>query len=253
MQLAKKIDANNQLGCMIASMLNYPLTPNPDDIRLTDKENLIKNMFCSDVMVKGYYPYYLHHYIEENEIQLEIPEGDEAILRAGTVDFYACSYYMSSCMSYDKTADKVSGNLLTGLKNPYLVESEFGWQIDPKGLEIFLHRVYDRYQIPIMIVENGLGAKDELVDGRVQDSYRIAYLREHIQSLKQVIAEGVDLIGYLPWSALDVMALSTGTIDKRYGFIYVDVDSQGNGSLKRYRKDSFYWYQKVIKSNGKDL
>ncbi|WP_423216515.1 glycoside hydrolase family 1 protein [Streptococcus equinus] len=252
-QLAKSINPDFQVGCMIASMLNYPLTPNPEDVRLADKENLIKNMFCSDVMIRGRYPYYIKEYFAENHIQLDILEGDENILKNGTVDFYSCSYYMSSCIGINPNAETVSGNLLSGLKNPYLTESEFGWQIDPKGMEIFLHRVYDRYQLPIMIVENGLGAKDELVDGKIHDDYRIAYLREHIKSLKKIISQGVDVIGYLPWSAIDLMALSTGTIDKRYGFIYVDVDSQGNGSFRRYRKDSFFWYKKVIASKGEDL
>lgn len=251
--LAKSINPDFQMGCMIASMLNYPLTPNPEDVRLADRENLIKNMFCSDVMIKGAYPYYIKEYFAENLIQLDMEEEDLDIIKKGTVDFYSCSYYMSSCIGIDPDAKKVSGNLLAGLKNPYLVESEFGWQIDPKGMEIFLHRVYDRYQLPIMIVENGLGAKDELVDGKIHDDYRIAYLKEHIKTLKNVIAQGVDVIGYLPWSAIDLMALSTGTIDKRYGFIYVDVDSEGKGSFKRYRKDSFYWYKDVIASNGENL
>lgn len=252
-QLAKTINSDFKIGCMIASMLSYPLTPNPEDIRLSDKENLIKNMFCSDVMIKGKYPYYIKEYFSEHHIQLDMEDDDLEIIKEGTVDFYACSYYMSSCIGYDSSADKVGGNLLSGLRNPYLKESEFGWQIDPKGMEIFLHRVYDRYELPIMIVENGLGARDELVDGQVHDSYRIAYLKEHIKALKHVIEEGVDVLGYLPWSAIDLMALSTGTIDKRYGFIYVDVDSEGAGSLKRYRKDSFYWYKNVIASNGEKL
>ena len=252
-QLAKEINPDYQVGCMTAAMLSYPLTPNPGDIRLADKENLIKNMFCADVMIKGNYPYYIKQYFKENAIQLHKEAGDDDILKAGTVDFYATSYYMSSCIGYDTSTAQVSGNLLAGLKNPYLKESEFGWQIDPKGMEIFLHRIYDRYGIPIMIVENGLGAKDELVDGQIHDDYRIAYLSEHIKSLKTVISEGVDVIGYLPWSAIDLMALSTGTIDKRYGFIYVDVDSEGNGSFSRYRKDSFYWYKDVISSNGDNL
>ncbi|MER0123230.1 glycoside hydrolase family 1 protein [Streptococcus sp. ZJ100] len=252
-KLGKSINPNFQFGCMIASMLSYPLTPHPDDIRLADKNNLINNMFCSDVLIRGDYPYYIKEYFEENSIELAMEVEDVDILKAGTVDFYSCSYYMSSCIGNDRSAAEVSGNLLSGLKNPYLIESEFGWQIDPKGMEIFLHRVYDRYGLPIMIVENGLGAKDELIDGHVHDDYRIAYLREHIKILEEVIAKGVDVIGYLPWSAIDLMALSTGTIDKRYGFIYVDVDNQGNGSFNRYKKDSFYWYKKVIASDGKEL
>lgn len=252
-QLAKTINPAFQVGCMIAAMLSYPLTPNPEDIRLADEENLIKNMFCADVMVKGEYPYYMKNYFKRKNVTLRVEVGDEAALKAGTVDFYACSYYMSSCVGYDSDADKVTGNLISGLRNPYLVESEFGWQIDPKGLEIFLHRVYDRYGLPIMIVENGLGTRDELVEGQVHDFYRIDYLREHIKALKNVISEGVDVVGYLPWSAIDLMALSTGTIDKRYGFIYVDVDNQGKGSFKRYRKDSFYWYRDVIASKGEKL
>ena len=150
-------------------------------------------------------------------------------------------------------AGKAAGNLISGLKNPFLEASEWGWQIDATGMRYLLNQLYDRYQIPLMIVENGLGARDTLEDGKVHDNYRIAYLKEHVKALKEALEDGVEVLGYMSWTAIDLIGLSTGTIDKRYGFIYVDVDNKGKGTLDRYRKDSFYWYQKVIASNGEQL
>ena len=180
-------------------------------------------------------------------------DSDQEELKQGTVDFYTFSYYMTFCVSTDPSVDSSTGNLLGGAKNPYLEASEWGWQIDPKGLRWILNEIYDRYQIPLMIVENGLGARDTLEDGKVHDNYRIAYLKEHVKALKEALEDGVEVLGYMPWTAIDLIGLSTGTIDKRYGFIYVDVDNEGKGTLDRYRKDSFYWYQKVIASNGEQL
>lgn len=244
--IAKSIRPDFKIGCMIASMLNYPLTCNPKDVLLAQQEEQMKNMFCSDVMIRGKYPSYCHRYFKEHDITLPIEEGDEDVLLKGTVDFYAFSYYMSNCIGCDDSAEKSKGNLAGGLKNPYLKESEWGWQIDPEGMRIFMNRVYDRYNIPMMIVENGLGAYDKLEDGQVHDRYRIDYLAAHIEAMKEAIKDGVDVMGYLPWSAIDLMALSTGNIDKRYGFIYVDVDNKGNGTMKRIPKDSYYWYKNLI-------
>ncbi|WP_028044544.1 glycoside hydrolase family 1 protein [Candidatus Stoquefichus massiliensis] len=252
-QLAKKINSDFQIGCMIAAMCNYPLTCHPDDVLLSLKDDQIKNMFCSDVMIRGKYPSYIQRYMKDKGIHIKILDKDLDILKKGTVDFYSCSYYMTNCIGYDQNAQKSNGNLISGLRNPYLQESEWGWQIDPVGMRYFLNKVYDRYQIPIMIVENGLGAIDKVENGCIHDEYRINYLREHIISMKETIEDGVEIIGYLPWSIMDLMALSTGNIDKRYGFIYVDVDNQGNGTYQRIPKDSFYWYQKVISSQGENL
>lgn len=251
--LAKSINPEFQIGCMVASMLNYPLTCSPEDELLTQQTNQMKNMFCSDVMVRGVYPGYARRYLREHNIQIKMCKEDDEILKKGTVDFYAFSYYMSNCCGKDPDAEKTAANLVYGLKNPYLHASEYGWQIDPAGLRYFMNEVYDRYQIPLMIVENGLGAKDTVENGEVHDRYRIEYLKAHIEALAEVIEDGVEVIGYMPWSALDLIALSTGNIEKRYGFIYVDADNEGNGSYKRIPKDSFYWYKKVIATNGNDL
>jgi len=253
---ARQVDPQNRMGCMIASMLAYPNTCAPGDVLACLRHQQMNEWFCSDVMIRGAYPGYARHYLAENGIEIPMVAGDERDLREGRVDFYSCSYYQSYCISADGDNENIAqGNLASGptLKNPYLKASEWGWQIDPDGLTYLLHSVYDRYQVPVMIVENGIGAHDELVDGRVHDDYRIAYLREHVRALRAAVAEGVDVIGYMPWSAIDLVALSTGAIDKRYGFIYVDMNDDGTGTLDRYNKDSYYWYRKVIASNGEDL
>ena len=181
--------------------------------------------------------------------------GDLEELKQGTVDFYTFSYYMSNCVGVSRDAASVEGNIAQGLQNPYLKASEWGWQIDPKGLRWALNEIYDRYRVPIMIVENGLGAKDTRAeDGGFHDSCRIDYLRQHIEQMKLAVEEdGVDLIGYTPWGCIDLVSASTGEMAKRYGFIYVNKFDDGTGDLSRERKDSFYWYKKVIATNGEDL
>ena len=252
--LGRSIDPEFRFGCMLASMLNYPLTCHPDDVLLAQQTNQVKYLFCGDVMIRGRYPNYIGRWFREQDIHIEMQPEDEAILAQGKVDFCALSYYMTYCTGHDRSAEKISGNLLEGLKNPYLETSEFGWQIDPVGLRYLLNDLYDRWQLPLMIVENGLGAKDTVEDGKVHDAYRIAYLREHIKALEATISEdNVPVMGYMPWSALDLIALSTGNVEKRYGFIYVDVDNEGNGSYDRIPKDSFAWYKKGIATNGKDM
>lgn len=193
--------------------------------------------------------------MEKNGIELDIQEGDLELLKEGTVDFYAFSYYMTNCVTTHENEAKSSGNLIGGIKNPYLQASDWGWQIDPVGLRNSLNEIYGRYQIPLMIVENGLGAKDVLEeDGKIHDHYRIDYLRQHIKEMKKAVEEdGVDLIGYTPWGCIDLVSASTGEMSKRYGFIYVDKNDDGSGSCKRYKKDSFYWYKDVIASNGEKL
>lgn len=254
-EIGHKINPNFQIGCMSAVMLNYPLTCHPEDMLLTQQTDQEKNTFCGDVMIRGKYPKYMDRYFKKHNIVINKERTDEDILKNGTVDFIAISYYMSNCIGNDRSAAAVSGNLLSGLKNPYLKESEFGWQIDPIGLRYVLNQFYDRWELPIMIVENGLGAYDTLTeDGKIHDDYRIEYLRQHIQALGQAILEdGVEVIGYMPWSAIDLIALSTGNIEKRYGFIYVDVNNKQEGTYNRYKKDSFYWYKKVIETNGSTL
>ena len=240
--------------CIRDSITVYPLTCNPDDVLMTQQEDLMRNCFSGDVQVKGVYPYYIKRYFERQGIEFEITQQDLKDLREGTVDFYSFSYYMSNCISSDPTSAQVSGNVMGGAKNPYLTATEWDWQIDPKGLRYTLNHIYDRYGIPVMVTENGLGARDTLTeDGKIHDAYRIDYLRQHIEQMRLAIDDGVELIGYTPWSTMDLVSVSTGEMEKRYGFIYVDKDNEGRGDLKRYRKDSFFWYKKVIETNGEDL
>lgn len=253
-QMGKKINPEFRFGTMICHITVYPLTCHPEDVLKAQQEDMLRNCFCGDVQVKGYYPYYIKKYFERENIHFPVLEEDEEIIRKGTVDFYSFSYYMSNCISRELDKEQVSGNVMGGARNPYLEVSEWNWQIDPVGLRYTLNHVYDRYRIPVMITENGLGARDVLEeDGSIHDDYRISYLRSHIEQMRLALEDGVDLIGYTPWSSMDLVSVSTGEMEKRYGFIYVDKDNAGNGSLNRYRKDSFYWYQKVIRSNGKEI
>jgi len=214
----------------------------------------IANYFCGDVQVRGRYPSYVWRYFEENDVKIQMQPEDAAILQNGCVDFYSFSYYQSRCISAKPTDDMVTGNMAVGVRNPYLPLTQWGWQVDEKGLRYYLNEIYDRYQIPVMVVENGLGAADERApDGRFHDDYRIDYLRRHIEQLAEAVKDGVDLMGYTPWGCIDLVSASTGEMAKRYGFIYVDTDDQGNGTFKRYKKDSFDWYKKVIASNGENL
>lgn len=253
-KLGHEINKDFKIGCMIAYMCSYPLTCNPDDMLLAQQRDNLGNFLCSDVQVRGAYPGFAKRYFRENNINIAMKENDEKILKEGCVDFYTFSYYMSVCVSADPNQESIGGNLSMGLKNPYLKASDWGWQIDPKGLRWSLNNIYNRYQIPLMVVENGLGAADTVeVDGSINDGYRIDYLREHIKEMKEAVADGVDLIGYTPWGCIDLVSASTGEMKKRYGFIYVDKDNDGKGTLDRFRKKSFYWYKKVIETNGESL
>ena len=253
-QLAHEIDENYQVGCMILYATTYPYTCNPDDVIEAQKKNRIMNYFCGDVQVRGEYPTYMKRYFKENNIEIKVEDGDEEILKNGCVDFYTFSYYMSVCATMDEKALQGNGNILGGATNPYLKASDWGWQIDPKGLRYSLNEIYDRYQIPMMIVENGLGAYDKKEeDGAINDDYRIEYLKAHIEQMKEAVEDGVDLIGYTPWGCIDLVSASTGEMAKRYGFIYVDKYDDGSGDLSRSKKKSFNWYKQVIASNGENL
>ena len=253
-QAGHEINPENKIGCMIAGSMTYPFTCNPLDVKDAQNKMNMSNWFCGDVQVRGHYPYYAKRFFKDNNVVVKMEEGDEDILKKGTVDFYSFSYYMSSCASVDPEALKSAGNMFTGIKNPYLQASDWGWQIDPEGLRIYLNEVYGRYEIPLMIVENGLGANDERSeDGKFHDDYRINYLRDHIKAMEQAVEDGVDLMGYTMWGCTDLVSASTGEMKERYGFVYVDRDNDGNGDMHRERKDSFYWYKKVCESNGEDL
>ena len=251
--MAHEIDPEFMLGCMLAYHNGYPYTCHPDDILYAQQFGQIHNSIAGDVHVRGYYPGFAARYFEEHGIQLEVLQEDKEILKKGTVDFFTISYYSSSCVSVTKDGEKTAGNGSDNLKNPYLKASDWGWQIDATGLRYVLNQIYDRYQIPIMIVENGLGAVDQLTeDGKIHDDYRIEYMRRHIEQMKEAIHDGVDLIGYTCWGPIDIISVGTGEMRKRYGFIYVDKKDDGSGTLARKKKKSFAWYKKVIASNGAD-
>lgn len=250
--LGHKINPNFKVGNMIAMMPVYPLSPDPKDMLLAQKDWQIHEWYCADVQCRGEYGKYCDAFWKENNIKLDITEEDKKILKEGTVDFFSLSYYQTNCVTTHKDGVASSGNLLGGAKNPYLETSQWGWQIDPEGLRFTLSEIYNRYELPIIIVENGLGAKDVLnEDKTVNDVYRIDYLKAHIKAMNDSInKDGVDLFGYTMWGCIDLVSASTGEMAKRYGFIYVDSDDLGNGTFNRYKKDSFYWYKKVIENNG---
>jgi Beta-glucosidase/6-phospho-beta-glucosidase/beta-galactosidase len=254
-KLAKEIDENIQIGCMMAAGYFYPYSCNPKDVWESLTRNR-ENYFLIDVQVRGYYPSYALKELEREGIVLEIEADDMEILK-NTVDFVAISYYSSRTISVDESLfeDAITGNMQRSLNNPYLKNSEWNWPIDPDGFRTTLNALYERYQKPIFVVENGLGAKDEInASGEIEDDYRIDYLREHIKAMKTAIeVDGVDVLGYTPWGCIDIVSASTGEMSKRYGFIYVDVDDKGEGSFKRIQKKSFDWYKKVIDTNGECL
>lgn len=232
----------------------YPLTCNPKDVLVCQEMNHIKNWFCGDVQVRGEYPGYIKRYFDQNDIHIKIEKDDLKILKEGCVDFYTFSYYMSGCGTADEDKEMAAGNLIGGVSNPYLKASDWGWQIDPEGLRFTLNEIYDRYHIPLMIVENGLGAYDKIEeDGSINDDYRIDYLRQHIEQMHEAVLDGVDLMGYTPWGCIDLVSASTGEMAKRYGFIFVEKYDDGSGDFSRRKKKSFDWYKKVIASNGENL
>ena len=244
----------SKVGGMIARFTSYPATCSPDDVMCGILDENYTNYFYTDVMARGRYPSYTKRMFASLGVQIETQPGDEEILAAGKVDFLSFSYYMSMISTNASGYAVTSGNLLSGKKNPYLETSDWGWQIDPKGLRISLNEMYDRYNLPLFIAENGIGAHDTLTpEGQVHDPYRIGYLKAHIQQMAEAIADGVELLGYTMWGILDIVSCGTIEMNKRYGVIYVDRDERGCGSNRRFRKDSFYWYQKCIATNGEDL
>ncbi|WEV44489.1 6-phospho-beta-glucosidase [Lactobacillus sp. ESL0684] len=248
-KLAHEIDATNQIGCMLAAGDVYPYSCAPEDIMSALEKNR-EQYFFTDIQVRGYYPSYAAKMFTDQNIKLDITQADRDTLRH-TVDFISFSYYSSRCVSTDPKINQnmTAGNAFASVKNPNLQVSEWGWQIDPLGLRITLNTLYDRYQKPLMIIENGLGARDTVTsDGQIHDDYRIDYFNQHLAAINQATAEGVELIGYTAWSGIDLLSASTGEMDKRYGMIYVDLDNEGHGSGKRIKKDSYYWYQNYLKN-----
>ena len=255
-KIGHEINPEFKIGCMILGVPNYPLTPMPSDV-LKAVEQDRGNLFFADIHARGEYPKYMNRYFKENNIEIKFEDGDKEILK-NTVDFISFSYYMSSCATADPTKKVGKGNLIAGVPNPYLKASEWGWQIDPEGLRYILNFLYDRYQKPLFIVENGLGAVDELITDEhgnktVNDDYRINYLNDHLVQVAEAIEDGVELMGYTTWGCIDLVSASTAELRKRYGFIYVDRNDDGTGTLERYKKKSFNWYKEVIATNGGSL
>lgn len=251
-----EIIPNSQIGCMIIFAPIYSYDCNPANELYTLQEERLFNYFCADVQVKGKYPPYIQKFFKQHHVELEIEEGDLDLISKYTVDYIGFSYYMSRTEKTEKTEqDKAQGNIFSGMKNPFLKASDWGWEVDPIGLRISLNKLYDRYEVPLFVVENGLGAFDQVEeDGSIHDDYRIDYLREHIAAMRDAINEdGVEMLGYTSWGCIDLVSASTGEMSKRYGFIYVDKHDDGTGTLDRKKKKSFFWYKNVIASNGEKL
>lgn len=257
-KIGHELDPDLKIGCMIIYATTYSLDANPVNQAATMEQNQIFNYYCADVQVRGEYPGYTNRFLNSRGVKfedLDITKEDLDLLKAYPVDYVGFSYYMSSAVTVTgDESDTVAGNLLGGVRNPFLKASEWGWQIDPVGLRIALNELYNRYQKPVFVVENGLGAVDEInAEGQIIDDYRIDYLRAHIEQMAKAIEDGVDLMGYTPWGCIDLVSASTGEMSKRYGFIYVDLDDKIEGSGKRMKKKSFDWYKQVIATNGADL
>lgn len=252
-RIAHEVNPHNQVGCMLAGGNFYPYSCKPEDVwAALQKER--ENLLFIDVQARGAYPAYAASLFREKGIQLvKAPEDDDILKHS--VDFVSFSYYASRCASADMNQDNTSAaNVVKSLRNPHIQQSQWGWGIDPLGLRITMNSLYDRYQKPLFLVENGLGAIDEInADGEIEDDYRIDYLRAHISAMGDAIADGVPLLGYTSWGCIDLVSASTGEVSKRYGFVHVDRDDAGQGTLARRRKKSFWWYRQVIASNGEDL
>lgn len=252
--LAHEMLPGSKVGCMIARFCHYAATCRPQDQLCMLHDEQYTNWFYTDVMARGYYPEYMNRYFEARGIKIEMAPDDAETLATGTADFVAFSYYFTQVSTTDDDWEKTDGNLVVASKNPYLKTSEWGWQEDPVGLRITLNQMWDRYRKPLFVAENGFGAVDVLEDdGSVHDSYRIEYLRDHVAAMRDALEDGVNLLGYTIWGIIDLVSCGSIEMSKRYGVIYVDVDDAGKGTYRRYRKDSFRWYQRCIASNGEEL
>lgn len=251
-RIAHEVDPQNKVGCMLIAVPRYPLTPAPADNLLAQEKMRFDKAF-GDIHVRGEYPGFLKRYFTEHGVELEITDEDRAELKH-TVDFVSFSYYMSTCETADPAGQPAGeGNIIGGVPNPTLEASEWGWQIDPVGLRYIMNEYWDRWNKPLFIVENGLGAVDKLENGTVEDDYRIKYLNDHLVQVGEAIADGCEVWGYTSWGPIDLVSASTAQMSKRYGFIYVDRNDDGTGTLERYRKKSFNWYKGIIASNGREL
>lgn len=252
-EIVLPVNPQAQLGIMIARLENYPGTTKPRDQFMALHDDQI-NVLFAEVLIRGRYPNYIWRYFEENEVTLEILEEDLALLKEYTADFISFSYYMTYVVQEEEGKAHSSGNLVGSILNPYLELTEWSWPIDPMGLRITLNRLWDKFQVPLFISENGMGARDEIADdGKIHDSYRIDYLDKHFQAILEAIKDGVDVFGITVWGIIDLVSAGTSQMSKRYGVIYVDADDYGNGTYQRRTKDSYDWFKETIASNGKNL
>ena len=254
-KLGHEINPDFQIGCMLAMVPYYPRTCSPDDVWAAQVAMEHRLYYYGDIHVFGEYPAYMNAFRKQHGIELDMTAEDLQILKEGCVDYIGFSYYMSNTISSVEVENsiKVSDGYYTA-QNPYVKASDWGWQIDPKGLRYSLNLLHQRYHVPLFIVENGFGAYDTVEEDGIHDPYRIEYLKMHIEEMEKAILEdGIPVIGYTSWGCIDLVSAGTGEMEKRYGFIYVDKDNQGNGTLERRKKDSFFWYKKVIESNGEVL
>lgn len=242
---AHELNPDLQMGMMLGYTATYPKTDAPDDVMAAYKFNQKETYFFSDVTALGEYPGYMKRYFKENDIEISLAEGDLKLLRENTVDYIAFSYYSSNVVSADKPNE--------AQMNDKLKASIWGWTVDPVGFRYAFNNLWDRYHLPLFVAENGIGALDKVEGGKVHDDYRIDYLRQHVEQMREAVKDGVDVIGYAEWGPIDIVSYSQAEMSKRYGFIYVDLDDEGHGTGKRLKKDSFYWYQKVINTNGESL
>lgn len=250
-KLCHEIIPDAMIGTMLSYSAVYPNSCRPEDV-FESMQLKRRSLLFTDVMVRGEYPSYFNRIKEEKSLSLHITNDDIQLIRQYPSDYIAISYYRSTTYIAGTPQIGHTGGIL-GTKNPYLKANEWGWQSDALGLRNVLNELYDRYRKPIFIAENGFGARDKVEDDGIHDSYRIDYLKNHLKALREAIYDGVDIMGYTWWGPIDIVSAGTGEMEKRYGFIYVDLDNQGNGSGERRRKDSFYWYQKCIKTNGKSI
>lgn len=253
-KLGHEINKNNMIGCMLCGTVFYPHTSDPNDIMLCLHRWQEGILYCGDVQCTGEYPVYARRMWMEHGLDFAISEADKQVLKEGKVDMCTFSYYATNDVTTHTNVDVAEGNMTRGVKNEYIKYSEWGWGYDPVGFRYICEYLYDRYKLPLMVVENGIGCYDKVEsDGTIHDPYRIEYFKEHINELKRCVNEGIDVIGYTTWAPIDLVSNGTGEMAKRYGFIYVDKHDDGSGTLERCKKDSFYWYKKVIESNGEDL
>lgn len=248
----RKIIPDGKIGCMLSLSNVYPHTCKPEDVFET-MELRRRSLMFGDVMIRGEYPSYTARIWEDEGVEVKMQPGDEELIKRYTCDFLAFSYYRTSTHEYGQPFYGDTGGD-QGTPNPYIGTTPWGWQIDPLGLRYTLNELYDRYQIPLFVVENGLGQIDEIdEDGQINDSYRIEYVRDHVKAIKEALKDGVDIMGYTYWGPIDIISAGTGEMKKRYGFIYVDRDNEGNGTMERRKKASFDWYANLIKNNGNNI